>query len=230
MSFWESVNKELKKAVGEMSTVAKTGKQRLKVHNLHKQAEKIFTDLGGLIYDMAKPPYENPLEDPVVMRLVEEVRILEEEAARIEESISGKATETLTSSAPRPVAPPIKATKTTVKEPQTETKMPPVPQKAPKKTETVLPVASKPPKKSDTGKADRPKPVVKEAATAPKQKPATSRTKSTSATLTSDALTQKVADLLNDGVRQKDIVEILGIVKGTVSKHKKKAMDRGLLK
>ncbi len=213
MAFWESVNKELKKAVGEVSTVAKTGKQRLKVHNLHKQAEKIFTDLGGLVYDMAKPPYENPLDDPVVIRLVEEIRKLEAEASMIEETISGKASE----KAPASIAPPTGNARATVKAPPTQIKTPLATKTTPKKTETVVAATSKP-KKTEGIKA-----------AAPKKKPASSA-KGTSATLTSDALTQKVADLLNDGVRQKDIVDILGIVKGTVSKHKKKALARGLLK
>jgi hypothetical protein len=45
-----------------------------------------------------------------------------------------------------------------------------------------------------------------------------------------ESLTQRVADLLNDGVPQYEINELLGVAKGTVSKHKKKAQQIGLLK
>ena len=44
-----------------------------------------------------------------------------------------------------------------------------------------------------------------------------------------ESLTQKVADLLNDGVLQKDIAELIGVYKGTVSKCKTKAQRQGLL-
>lgn len=44
-----------------------------------------------------------------------------------------------------------------------------------------------------------------------------------------ESLTEKVANLLNDGVEQKEIPETLGVSKGTVSKHKKKAENQGLL-
>lgn len=45
-----------------------------------------------------------------------------------------------------------------------------------------------------------------------------------------DSLTERVADLLNEGVPQQEIAEMIGVAKGTVSKHKKKAQERGLLK
>lgn len=44
-----------------------------------------------------------------------------------------------------------------------------------------------------------------------------------------DTLTHKVANLLNEGVKQSEIPELLNIAKGTVSKHKKKADIQGLL-
>lgn len=45
-----------------------------------------------------------------------------------------------------------------------------------------------------------------------------------------DSLTEKVAAYLNDGIPQKEIAEMLGVTKGTVSKHKKKAYQEGLLR
>jgi hypothetical protein len=43
------------------------------------------------------------------------------------------------------------------------------------------------------------------------------------------SLTERVADLLNDGIPQNEIAELLGVAKGTVSKHKNKAQALGLL-
>lgn len=44
-----------------------------------------------------------------------------------------------------------------------------------------------------------------------------------------DSLTERVAKLLNEGVPQGEIPEMLGVAKGTVSKHKRKAQEQGLL-
>jgi hypothetical protein len=44
-----------------------------------------------------------------------------------------------------------------------------------------------------------------------------------------DSLTERVAKLLNEGVPQHEIPELLGVAKGTVSKHKRKAQEKGLL-
>lgn len=44
-----------------------------------------------------------------------------------------------------------------------------------------------------------------------------------------DSLTARVARLLNDGVPQGELAEELGVSKGTVSKHKRKAQELGLL-
>lgn len=44
-----------------------------------------------------------------------------------------------------------------------------------------------------------------------------------------DSLTERVAKLLNEGVPQGEIPEMLGVAKGTVSKHKRKAIEGGLL-
>jgi putative DNA primase/helicase len=45
-----------------------------------------------------------------------------------------------------------------------------------------------------------------------------------------ESLTERVAQLLNEGIAQKDIADMLKISKGTVSKHKHKAAEQGLLK
>lgn len=45
-----------------------------------------------------------------------------------------------------------------------------------------------------------------------------------------DSTAEKVAKLLNEGIPQNEIAELLGITKGAVSKAKKKAMGNGLIK
>lgn len=91
-SFWDNVNAGMKKAVEEGWTVvkdsARIGKHRYHIHTLHKKAEKLFAEIGGIVYDMAKPPYENPLSRPEVLKLIEEIKKVEEETAATEEEIA----------------------------------------------------------------------------------------------------------------------------------------------
>ncbi len=92
MSFWDSVNVGLKKAAEQGWTAvrdsAKVGKNRYNMHTLHKKAEKLFAEIGGVVYDMAKPPYENPLSRPEVLKLIEDVKKVEAESAALEEEIA----------------------------------------------------------------------------------------------------------------------------------------------
>jgi len=104
MGFWDTVKTDLKKAVEEgwsvvrdgakiaadkSEEVAKTGKLKYKAHLLHKDAEKVFADLGGLIYDLAnRPTKRDPLANPEVKRLIEEIRDLENNASVMEDSIT----------------------------------------------------------------------------------------------------------------------------------------------
>lgn len=45
-----------------------------------------------------------------------------------------------------------------------------------------------------------------------------------------ESLTERIANLLNDGIPQNEIAELLGVAKGTVSKHKRKAQSQGFLR
>lgn len=89
--FWGRVNEELKKAVEEgwsaFKESARTGKLRYQKHTLHKKAEKNFAEIGGIVYDMAKPPWENPFSKPEILRLVEGIRKIEAEVSALEEEI-----------------------------------------------------------------------------------------------------------------------------------------------
>jgi hydroxymethylpyrimidine pyrophosphatase-like HAD family hydrolase len=102
--FWNTVKTDLKKAVEEgwivvkdgakhaaerSEEVAKTGKLKYKAHVLHKDAEKLFADLGGVIYDLSNgKSKKNPLQNREVSRLVEEIRQLENNASVMEDDIT----------------------------------------------------------------------------------------------------------------------------------------------
>jgi len=91
MGFWEHVNQELKRAVEEGWTAvkenAKIGKLRLNIHNLHKDAENHFKSLGGIVYEMAFDPSENPLHKPEAQRHIGEIRRIQAQAEALEEEI-----------------------------------------------------------------------------------------------------------------------------------------------
>lgn len=89
MTLWDDVSKEFKKAVEDgwsaVKVGAKTSKLRYKAHGLHKEAEKVFADLGGVVYDLARPPFDNPYSNPEVTRLLEVLRRLEAETCVVED-------------------------------------------------------------------------------------------------------------------------------------------------
>ena len=91
MGFWDNVNDEMKKAVGQGISAVKEGatlgRLKFRVHTLHKKAEGLFAELGGMVYDMAGPPWENPLSRPEVLKIVAGIKKLEEEAALLEEEM-----------------------------------------------------------------------------------------------------------------------------------------------
>ncbi|MFQ5465868.1 MAG: hypothetical protein ACE5EI_08070 [Thermodesulfobacteriota bacterium] len=91
MGFWDKVNTELKKAAQEgweaVKGSARSGKLRLRKHTLNKKAEKRFAEIGGIVYDMAEPPWENPLSRPAVLKLIEEIKRIEAEIAEIENEV-----------------------------------------------------------------------------------------------------------------------------------------------
>lgn len=107
MSFLDKVKGELKKAVEESVTAVKggakivaekseelakdvteKGKHKYQTFKLHRDADKLFSKLGGMVYDLAKPPYENPLSNDEVRALVDEIKKMEDEISSIEKSES----------------------------------------------------------------------------------------------------------------------------------------------
>jgi len=94
MGFWDNVNDELKKAMGEgwsaVKENAKIGKLRLKISSLHRKAEKNFSEIGGKVYEMANRTGEagNPLVAKDIIQLIEEIRATEAEVSEIEALIA----------------------------------------------------------------------------------------------------------------------------------------------
>lgn len=90
MGFWDNVNKELKNAVEEgwsaVKENAKIGKLRLRVHSLHKEADRDFAKIGGIVYEAAKR-MENPVNDPEVLKLIDRIKKIESEVDALEQEI-----------------------------------------------------------------------------------------------------------------------------------------------
>ncbi len=84
---WEAVKAGTKVAAEKSEEVAKTGKLRYKSHTVHKKADKLFGQLGGIVYDMAEPPFENPLLRADVQKLIEDIKQVELEATAIDEEV-----------------------------------------------------------------------------------------------------------------------------------------------
>ena len=91
MAFWDRVNTGLKKAVDEgwaaVRDSARIGKSRYKLHSLHKQAETLFAEIGGIVYDMADSKGENPLLRPEVCDLIDDIKRVEALSSEIETEI-----------------------------------------------------------------------------------------------------------------------------------------------
>jgi len=89
MGFWENMNDELKNAVEEGWTVvkesAKIGKLRYRMHTLHKQAEKAFTQIGGIVYEKTKA--ETDPITPEVVKLIEKIKEIEAESEGLEKEV-----------------------------------------------------------------------------------------------------------------------------------------------
>lgn len=113
MSFLDKVKNELKKAIDDSVTavkggakiaaekseelakdVAEKGKHKYQTFKLHRDADKLFSKLGGMVYDLAKPPYENPLSNDEVRALVDEIKNMENEISKIEKEEQEESSET----------------------------------------------------------------------------------------------------------------------------------------
>jgi len=118
MSFWDNINEKLKKALDEgfdalkeggkaaaekSEELAKLGKLKYESYNAHKKAEKLMAELGGMVFDMAKPPFENPLSNHEVMELVEKIKEAEKEIKKIEAKVEKEKDDSADNSKDNPI-------------------------------------------------------------------------------------------------------------------------------
>jgi hypothetical protein len=92
VGFWENMNDELKNAVEEgwsaVKESARIGKLRYRKHTLHKQAEKAFAEIGGIVYEKTKVRAQDDILSGEVLRLVDKIKAIEEETEAIEKEIA----------------------------------------------------------------------------------------------------------------------------------------------
>lgn len=99
MSFWEKIQKDIKKNLKEgidlfkerSSTVTKKlewlteeGKKRYKLFNLNMKVQEEFAHLGGHIYDLVSKDAKNPIENKKVQSIMKKIKRLETQINRLE--------------------------------------------------------------------------------------------------------------------------------------------------
>lgn len=91
MGLWEKINGEFKNAVDEGYRAVRdgvvTGGVRLRLHALKRKARGHLAEIGAVVYDMSKTPWENPLSKPEVQRLIAEIKKIEFEAEMLDEEL-----------------------------------------------------------------------------------------------------------------------------------------------
>jgi polyhydroxyalkanoate synthesis regulator phasin len=98
MSLWEKIKNDLQKGIEESMAVIKEGsaaikekagelteegKRRYKLFELKKEAHEYLAEFGGKIYDLASK-VENPMLDTEVKAIMEKIKHLEEQIAKLE--------------------------------------------------------------------------------------------------------------------------------------------------
>jgi len=97
VSFWENLNNELKTAAYDgfraMRDGLTVGGLRLRIHNIQRKTAGHLASIGAVVYEMEKTPWENPLSNPEVLRLIAEIKKLEAEAEAVSDELktTGKA-------------------------------------------------------------------------------------------------------------------------------------------
>lgn len=97
MGFWDNINDELKTAAEEglraVRDGVKAGGLRLRLHNIKRKAHDRLASIGAIVCELEKTPWENPLVNPEIRRLITEIKELEAEAESISDELkaTGKA-------------------------------------------------------------------------------------------------------------------------------------------
>ncbi len=99
MTFWEKIQKDIKKNIQEGiaalkeggTTVSKKiellteeGKRRYKIHSLHINVKDEFERLGGQLYDLITKKTKDPLSNRKVTSIISRIKKLENQITRLE--------------------------------------------------------------------------------------------------------------------------------------------------
>jgi len=99
MTFWEKIQKDVKKNIQEgiaalregSTTVSKKiellteeGKRRYKIHTLHMKVKDEFERLGGQLYDLVTKKSKDPLSNRKVTTIISRIERLESQITRLE--------------------------------------------------------------------------------------------------------------------------------------------------
>ena len=99
MSFWEKIQKDIKRSLREgidlfrerSTTVTKKlewlteeGKKKYKLFNLNMKVQEEFAHLGGRIYDLISKDVENPISNKRVQTIIKRIKRLEAQINRLE--------------------------------------------------------------------------------------------------------------------------------------------------
>jgi uncharacterized protein Yka (UPF0111/DUF47 family) len=105
MTFWEKIQKDVKKNIQEgiaalregSTTVSKKiellteeGKRRYKIHTLHMKVKEEFERLGGQLYDLVTKKSKDPLSNRRVTSIISKIKKLEGQITRLERKGSKK--------------------------------------------------------------------------------------------------------------------------------------------
>jgi len=99
MTFWEKIQRDVKKSIQEgiaalreggtsvskkIELLTEEGKRRYKIHTLHMKVKDEFERLGGQLYDLMTKRVENPLSNRQVTSIISRIKRLENQITRLE--------------------------------------------------------------------------------------------------------------------------------------------------
>ncbi len=99
MSFWDKIQKDMKKNIQEglaivkegsivvsqkLEKLTKEGKKKYKVFNLNMKVQDEFAKLGGQIYDLTTKKSKNPMTNRKVVSILKKINKLEAQITKLE--------------------------------------------------------------------------------------------------------------------------------------------------
>ena len=99
MTFWEKIEKDLKKNLKDglelfkegsatvshkIELLTEEGKRKYKIFNLNTKVQDEFTKLGGLIYDLTNKKTKKPLVNKNVSAVIKKIKKIENQITKLE--------------------------------------------------------------------------------------------------------------------------------------------------